>query len=129
MNRELEAALVATHPSLYLALEPRYSGACRFECDDGWYRIIDEMSSKLEAEACASDLRILGVKEKLGSLRVYLRGFVTDTVRDWLAMAEVLSRTTCERCSRAAMLRRHRGGNGIRTLCPMCATTMDYVIE
>ncbi|MEX3929937.1 hypothetical protein AB4Y36_39080 [Paraburkholderia sp. BR10936] len=129
MNRELENALVARHPALYRSLEPRYSGACRFECDDGWYRIIDELSGKLETEARLADLQVVCVKEKLGSLRVYLRGSVTGRVQDWVATAEGLSLNTCERCSRAAMLRRHKDGGGIRTLCPTCAAAMDYVIE
>jgi hypothetical protein len=99
MNRELENTLVATYPTIYRSLQPRFAGACLFECDDGWYRIIGELSSKLEAEARMSDLFVIGVKEKLGSLRVYVRGTVADKVWDWVATAEHLSRSTCERCS------------------------------
>ncbi|MGF6596295.1 ribosomal protein S27AE [Paraburkholderia sp. GAS448] len=129
MNPKLENMLVASYPALYRSLEPRYSGACRFECDDGWYRIIDELSGKLETEARISDLQVVCVKEKLGSLRVYLRGSVADRVQEWVATAEGLSRNTCERCSQAAMLRRHKDGGGIRTLCPTCAAAMNYVLE
>ena len=128
MKRELENGIVTSHPALYRSLEPRYSGACLFECDDGWYQIIDELSRKLETQARKSDLQVVCVKEKLGSLRVYLRGPATGRVQDWVATAEGLSRNTCERCSQAAMLRRHKDGGGIRTLCPACAAAMDYVI-
>jgi hypothetical protein len=128
MNRELENTLVATYPAIYRSLKPRYSGACRFECDDGWYRLIEELSRKLEAKARTTGLLAVEVGEKLGSLRVLFRGDVTSAVDGWLAEAARQSRRTCERCSQPAMLRRRKEGR-VRTLCPTCAATMDYVLE
>jgi hypothetical protein len=128
MNRELENTLVASYPTIYRSLLPRFSGGSRFECDDGWYRIIDELSRKLEAEARMSDLHVIGVKEKLGSLRVYLRGAVADRAWDWVATAEGLSRSTCERCSHSGVLRGNKDGR-IRTLCPACAEATAYTLE
>lgn len=63
MNRELENKLVDTYPAIYQALSPRFSGSCLFECDDGWYAIIDRLSCRLEAQARKSLLLVLEVKE------------------------------------------------------------------
>jgi ribosomal protein S27AE len=126
MNRELENTLVATYPTIYRSLQPRFAGTCLFECDDGWYRIIDELSHKLEAEARMSDLFVIGVKVKLGSLRVYVRGSIADRVWDWVTTAERLSQSTCERCGQPAVLRGHKDGR-IRTLCPACAEETAYI--
>lgn len=128
MNRELESTLVATYPTIYRKLTPRFAGGSRFECDDGWYRIIDELSRKLEDEAHMSALLALEVREKLGSLRFLLRGDVTNEVDSWLAAATRLSQHTCERCGQPATLRGHKDGR-VRTLCPACAAAMNYVLE
>ncbi|MFM0185565.1 hypothetical protein PQR25_07225 [Paraburkholderia nemoris] len=128
MNRELENILVACYPAIYRSLEPRYSGACRFECDDGWYRIIEELSRKLEAEARTSALLAIEVSARQGSLRILLRGDVTSAVDSWLTEAARLCQSTCERCGQPAMLRGHKDGR-VRTLCPTCAAAMSYVLE
>jgi ribosomal protein S27AE len=128
MNRELENALVLSYPAIYRSLQPRFSGSSLFECDDGWYRIIDELSRKLEVESCRSHLVAFEVREKLGSLRFLLRGEVTDAVDNWLTEAARLSQRTCERCGQPATLRGHKDGR-VRTLCPTCATAMGYVVE
>ncbi|VBD59004.1 hypothetical protein [Burkholderia pseudomallei] len=128
MNRELESALLATYPTIYRKLTPRFTGGSRFECDDGWYRIIAELSRKLEGEAHTSALLVLEVREKLGSLRFRVRGDVSNEVDSWLTAATRLSQVTCERCSQPATLRGHKDGR-VRTLCPACATAMNYVLE
>ncbi|AIO44934.1 hypothetical protein KDX27_07590 [Burkholderia cenocepacia] len=128
MNRELENNLVATYPTIYQALTPRFSGSCLFQCDDGWYAIIDQLSCRLEAQARRSLLLVLEVKEKLGGLRVRMRGNVTDDVDGWLISATNLSQRTCERCGHPARLRGHMDGR-VRTLCLKCATAMHYLLE
>lgn len=128
MNRELENNLVGTYPTIYQALTPRFSDGCLFECDDGWYAIIDQLSCRLEAQAHKSLLLVLEVKEKLGGLRFRVRGNVTGEVDNWLLSAANLSHRTCERCSHPAQLRGHADGR-VRTLCPKCATAMHYFLE
>jgi ribosomal protein S27AE len=128
MNREFEKALMARYPAIYWSLQPRYSGSCLFECDDGWYRIIDELSQKLEAESRGSPLVVVEVREKLGSLRLRLRGEITTAVDSWLAEAAQLSQRTCERCGQPATLRKHEDGR-VRTLCPACAAATGYLVE
>jgi ribosomal protein S27AE len=128
MNRESEIVLMARYPAIYRCLQPRYSGSCLFECDDGWYRIVDELSRKLEAESRASPLVVVEVLGKLGSLRLRLRGEITAAVDSWLVEAARLSQRTCERCGQPATLRGHEDGR-VRTLCPVCAAVMGYVVE
>jgi ribosomal protein S27AE len=128
MNREFESALMASYPAIYRSLKPRFSGGCLFECDDGWYRIIDELSRKLEGESWRSHLVAIEVQEKLGSLRFRVRGEIGGSVDNWLTEAAWLSQRTCERCGQPATLRRHEDGR-VRTLCPTCATAMGYVAE
>jgi ribosomal protein S27AE len=128
MNREFEDALMASYPAIYRCLKPRFSGGCLFECDDGWYRIIDELSCKLEVESWRSHLVAIEVREKLGSLRLRLRGDITGAVNNWLTEAARLSQRTCERCGQPAALRGHEDGR-VRTLCPTCAAAMGYVVE
>lgn len=128
MNREFEDALMASYPAIYRCLKPRFSGGCLFECDDGWYRIIDELSCKLEVESWRSHLVAIEVREKLGSLRFRLRGDITGAVNNWLTEAARLSQRTCERCGQLAALRGHEDGR-VRTLCPTCAAAMGYVVE
>ncbi|WP_124841515.1 hypothetical protein [Burkholderia cepacia] len=125
MNQELESRLTATYPTIYQALVPRFSGSCRFECDDGWYSILDQLSCRLEAEARKSLLLVLDVRERLGSLRFRVRGNVSGEVDSWLASAARMSQQTCERCGHPAALRGHTDGR-VRTLCPKCAASMNY---
>lgn len=127
MHPRLETTLVAAYPNVYRLLQPRCSGGSRFECDDGWYRLIDALSRRLESQARGSALRAIEVRERLGSLRFRVRGDVTDTVDRWLAAAGRASQRTCERCGRAATLRGHPDGR-VRTLCPACATAERYVL-
>ncbi|MBN3723142.1 hypothetical protein [Burkholderia sp. Ac-20379] len=128
MKQEFEITLMASYPAIYRSLKPRFSGGCLFECDDGWYRIIDELSRKLELESWRSHLGAIEVREKLGSLRFRLRGEITDAVDNWLTEAAWLSQRTCERCGQPATLRGHKDGR-VKTLCPICATAMYYVVE
>ncbi|HDR8948763.1 TPA: hypothetical protein QDA71_005842 [Burkholderia vietnamiensis] len=128
MNWEFESTLVATYPAIYRSLKPRFCGGCLFECDDGWYRIIDELSRKLEMESGKSHLVVIEVRGQLGSLRFRLRGEITGAVDNWLTEAARLSQRTCERCGQPAALRGQEDGQ-VRTLCPPCATVMGYVVE
>jgi len=126
MNRELEDSLATTYPTIYQALTPRFSGGSRFECDDGWYPLVEQLSRRLEAEAQRSLLLVVEVTERLGSLRFRVRGNVSSEVDGWLASAASLSQRTCERCSRPATLRGHADGR-VRTLCPTCAEKMNFL--
>jgi hypothetical protein len=123
MNRELEAALMRDHPNIYRVLEPRFGGDQCFECGDGWYRIINDLSAKLEAMASepgVEPITAIHVKEKLGKLCVYLRGPMPDKVRALVAAAELESGTVCEICGLSSELQ-HFFLGAMQTVCDDCA--------
>ncbi|QCP47874.1 hypothetical protein FAZ95_00945 [Trinickia violacea] len=124
-----EKALLLEHPTIYRLLESRFANTERLECGDGWYDIIAELSGKLEAEArrVRDDLTVIQVKEKLGALRIYCRGAVTEAVRDWVASAECHSMRTCEFCGSPGTLR--KGAGRMRTLCAPCAVAVGYLCD
>ncbi|HDR9501094.1 MAG TPA: hypothetical protein VJS30_24515 [Paraburkholderia sp.] len=89
---------MAVYPNIYRLLQPRFAHGSRFECDDGWYCLIGELSRQLESQARILALRAIEVRERLGSLRFRVRGDVTNTVDGWLAAVERQSQRACERC-------------------------------
>lgn len=87
-----------------------------FECDDGWYDIIDVLCAciKNENEICAARANREGeefvpviaaqVKEKFGGLRFYVYGH-DDRISGMIKMAESMSYRTCEVCGKPGQLR------------------------
>ncbi len=101
MNPELEEKLFQDFPLLYdRNCEMRFG----FECDDGWYDLIRELSEKLyplikqkkpnvfEYVCTASQ-----VKEKYGTLRFYMN-CCTTTMSEIIDEYEEMSSTICEVC-------------------------------
>ncbi|MFL9906762.1 hypothetical protein [Paraburkholderia sp. RL17-337-BIB-A] len=130
MNLDLEKSILIEHPTIYRLLEPRFGDGQRFECGDGWYNLIAQLSSRLEGEARRSgnaDLVVVQVKEKFGALRVYCRGSVTANVPDGVADAERQSVRTCELCGSLGTLREGAGSQYLRTLCASCAQAAGYL--
>jgi len=82
-----------------------YRGFRGFECYDGWYDLLDELSATLEAHLLAhhpdwvagGEPVVLQVKEKFAGLRFYMAQYdeVIDTA---IRQAEARSIETCERC-------------------------------
>jgi hypothetical protein len=120
MNRELENALVERYPAIYRSLQPRFSGGIRVECDDGWYRIIDELSRKLDTEARVTGLAAIEVRERLGSLRFRLRGHVTITVDSWLGRGYAPEPTHLRTMSSVRDAAWTQGWSGTHALPDLC---------
>lgn len=115
MKAELDARLCQKYPSLY---RDRHGDKTRtlmcwgFECGDGWYELIDVVSSLLTAhdqEICA-----VQVKEKFGTLRFYHHGVDRYSIAVESA-AEALSMLICEVCGAPA--KRQQQDGWISTLC------------
>ena len=71
MNKKLELDLVKKYPNLYKQYGGDITKTCMgwgFECDDGWFKLIDGLSAKLQPYGIEAGQ----VKEKLGGLRFYL---------------------------------------------------------
>jgi hypothetical protein len=97
---------------------PRFfeNGFC-FDCDDGWFPLIESALLLLNQHAAGGrnqKFKIKQIKEKFGRLRIY-----TDTNDDYLYgvinTVEHLSLKYCEVCGSSGELR--SGNKRVRTLC------------
>ena len=97
-----------------------------FECGNGWFELIFELSQKIETiaktmkdEGCSEGSLpiVVQVKEKFGGLRFYMSNRTGD-IPTLIAKAEEQSYQICERCGQAGKLS-HDGG-WCKTLCPEC---------
>lgn len=106
MNEQNTKHLVEKYPKLYQQVNMPMTQTCMcwgFECGDGWFKLIDELSSKIEAwnNLNPADITVeaVQVKEKFGSLRFYYNG--GDNYIDTLvSQAEMESEKTCEDCGK-----------------------------
>lgn len=112
-TRQLE--IIQKYPKLFKNLRSRV----KFECDNGWNQIIEEMCEKayplIPAEQEDPDYNetIIVVKEKYGTLRIQ-GGCYPDAVFKIFDEAEKRSMTTCEVCGAPGVL---RSGGWLRTSC------------
>lgn len=96
MNKKNTEHLARNYPSLYrdLGANPRQSCmAFGLEVGDGWFKIIDELSAKLNPLGVVASQ----VKEKYGTLRFYTYNN-TDEAFNYIDDAEALTEVTCELC-------------------------------
>jgi len=102
MNDENTKKLLTAYPLLYRKL--REWG---FECGDGWFDLVWQLSAEIELAA-----RLEGIPEnsdswpsvgvlkyKLGDLRVQFTAPVSDNIRDLVEKARDLSVNICELCA------------------------------
>jgi len=104
MNRKFQTLLFRKFPLLYNkdAASRRFAG---FEVADGWFELIHNLSSKLEALILKLQQEnpdeplpcVVQVKEKFGTLRFYLSSS-TDEMESLINEAEELSSRTCDQC-------------------------------
>lgn len=134
MSPDLERRLVEKYPKLYAGCsEPpiRSLMAFGFECDDGWFDLIEALSAHLTSlaeELSTREPKFGGsfmasqVKEKYGTLRFYV-GPCTDEGHAIIHFAESLSARICETCGNRG---RTRGITWFKTLCDGCAEKQGY---
>jgi len=122
MRQELDDVLCAIAPFLYTQRNGKMSETCM--CwgfpGDGWFGLLLEASIELEK----FDVQAVQVKEKFGTLRLYLAGPDSrdERVNAIVRRAEQRSSVECEDCGAAG---ERRGGGWIRTLCDNCYTPDD----
>jgi ribosomal protein L37AE/L43A len=118
MNDENTKYLIEKYPTLYKQyyLPMQETAMCwGFECGDGWFNLIDELSSKIiELD---KNVEAIQVKEKFGGLRFYITSSTND-VHELISLYEHKSFTICEECGQPGMLRTDKGW--WRTLCDKC---------
>jgi hypothetical protein len=124
MNDKNTRELVSAFPTLYSGRTPGRTGFA-FECDDGWYRLIYDLSQAVYEQAIEDGFNsaeegfptVRQVKEKFGTLRFYLSFYTSDTVHQLITAAEEKSYDICERCGLAGEL---RSSNWIHVSCHSC---------
>ena len=125
MKDELQKQLFDKYPDLFKEkdLPPSQSNMCfGFECDGGWYNLIDTLCSLIQNEQTYrlnqkdsnySPVRVNQVKEKFGMLTIYYRG--GDDYTDGIfRMAQTMSACTCEVCGNSGYANK---SGWIKTLC------------
>ena len=94
-----------------------------FQCEDGWYKIIYEMSKKINKTSVEGEFApaITEVsRNKDGTLYVEARN-LTPPVADIITTATEQSRLTCEFCAYTpAFLRTGKGPHGGHIACGRC---------
>lgn len=125
MSPEKESALIESFPMLYRGVEegPRACLMCfGFECDDGWYNLIFELSRQICEMSPMT--KAMQVKEKFGTLRFYVDGAAESVVFDIIDEFEKCSGNICETCGAPGGLKFR--GYWLKTLCDTHAKEVGF---
>jgi hypothetical protein len=132
MNKDIEKKIILEAWSIFFDEEPENTDvAFEMACDDGWANIIKTAAKLLHKhnQQKKNDLayvpaHVEQIKEKFGSLRMYISGgdYWTNGVVD---MTEELSHSICEVSGAEGSL--YRRGNWFKTLSEDIAKANDYV--
>jgi hypothetical protein len=125
MTPELDAKLVKKYPEIFAQRFGSVSETAMcwgFDCNDGWYWLIDELCSALQwdikhnwqPQVVASQ-----VKEKWGGLCFYTHSS-TEKQQAMIQMVEYMSERVCEKCGTVQNVKQRNTG-WIKTLCDQCA--------
>jgi hypothetical protein len=119
MSPDKDDELCKKYPNLYAQRNWKMDRTCMcwgFECGDGWYDLIDELSSNLERFG----VQAMQVKEKFGGLRFYISGYnpkYSNEIDMAIGRAEKKSIRTCEKCGKPGSI---RDWGWLQTLCNDC---------
>lgn len=120
-------------PYLYRRRNPAAQaciGQYGFECGDGWFGLIRELSERIEEVARQngwephSDVwpEAVQVKQKAGRLRFYLAAY-QESLHDCIEQAGNTSEKICEICGKPGFSKTNLPG-GVKTLCKAHAVSM-----
>lgn len=125
MNSENTSKLLTAYPLLYRKLRDQ-----DFECGDGWFDLVWQVSAEIESSAqiegipkSAEAWPSVGIlKQKVGTLRVQFDKRVSEKIEALVAKAYERSTETCELCGAPApsIDNTHRPSGPIETLCERC---------
>lgn len=140
MKKELEQELFNIDPEWFDRGDPRrslmYFG---FECDDGWYRLLERGMTQIKQyinrydKAWNNDeqkindtpypykFEVVQVKEKFGTLRFYVQG-ADNEIRRIISHMEWASGVVCEVCGRPGKV---QGAHWLRCVCEECEKTRE----
>ena len=119
MKEALDKKLCDKYPDIFANRhKPSYESAMHggFQCDDGWFSLIDQLCARLQVIQKITKISIIAVqvKEKFGALRFYASIDVTssklskkdksiwyDLIYDLIICYETKSKAICELCGKA----------------------------
>ena len=123
MREELDKALCEKYPKIFEQRNwaPNETCMCWGFPGDGWYDILDNLCGAIqnycdnvktyrndELVPVCEQVVATQVKEKFGELRFYFNGG-NEMIHGMVAMAEWMSKHTCEQCGKPGKLRTVRG--------------------
>lgn len=127
MDLKLESYLAKKYPLLYRVTYHGKRYNVPFECGDGWFCMLDELSQKLTDLEVCDCIHIGQVKEKFGTLSYYYSisplpinsnlQFLSDNIEDIVREYCNKSATICEWCGKEG---KRRSSGWIRVLCDRC---------
>jgi hypothetical protein len=128
MNPEITSSLLTAYPLLYRNLRDQ-----SFECNDGWFDLVRQVSADIESTAqlegtpkTAEAWPSVGiVKNKFGSLRVQFNGHVSDAIHELADKAGKHSEKICHLCG-AFALPMKRINRWEEPLCATCSETSPH---
>lgn len=118
MNKKNTQYLLKKYPILYKQYYLPMQETCMcwgFMCEDGWFKLIDELSKKLIK--LDKEVEAVEVKEKYGGLRFYMNRY-SDKIHNLIIEYEDKSYTTCEECGQKGKI--ELVNNWYYTLCNKC---------
>lgn len=128
MDIELEKKLINKYPDLFRNKDKPVTQslmAFAFECDNGWFKLIDELCENIMKECAGTEgiPSVIQVKEKYAELRFYLDWY-TPKITKLIEEAECKSQAVCEICGGEGKL--HCRREWLKTLCTKHAKAMNY---
>jgi len=126
MNIILDNRLCKQYPEIF---RDRYEDMTKtamcwgFDCDDGWYDIIDELCKNIMLVKGDKIPKATQVKEKYGTLRFYI-DHGDNVYFDLIINAEEKSEKTCEICGKKGKLRDKN--SWFKTLCKKDTDKLNY---
>lgn len=121
MDIDFQRRLLKKHPHIF-------GESFYFECDEGWFSIIDELcrniTNYLSNNPTVEKVTALQVKEKFGSLRFYISGG-DEQINEFIKDAEAKSIITCELTGGAGKMC-IKDGFYYKTLSPFAASILGF---
>jgi len=146
MNGQLDRQLVEEYPKIFAQrnLGEMETNMCwGFQCDDGWYWLIDQLCASLQWDIDHNQYPqavATCVKEKFGTLRFYIApihvewqdqlanraiGDQLSVQEGMIRLAQSMSARICENCGSTQDVKL-RGKHWVKTLCEDCITLNSF---
>ena len=126
MNSVKTVKLFEEYPDLF----KRERLAHDFDCQDGWFDLLDELAGRIRqySEPCSESekIEIIQIKQKMGALRIHSRGG-NEVIRKLIKEAEDKSESICELDGEPASGLCVCAPHWYRYLCPKCADLHGYM--